>query len=61
MENIPETEEHFVSGYADDYALIISFQLEDTEIFSTLAQNIACIQDWMDKNWLKLIAAKLNS
>ena len=53
MESIPETEENFVSGYADDHVLINSFHSENTEIFSTLVFNIACIQDWMDKNQLK--------
>ena len=61
MEIMPETEEYFVSRYADDHALINSFHPGNTEIFSTLESNIACIQDWMDKNQLKWIAAKLNS
>ena len=58
MEIIPETEESFVSGYADDHALINSFHPQNTEIFSALASDIACIQDWMDKNWLKMNSSK---
>ena len=53
MEIIPKIGENFVSGYADDHALINSFHPENTEIFSTLASNIACMQDWVDKNQLK--------
>ena len=58
MEIIPETEENFVSRYADDHALIISFNPQNTEIFSTLASNIVCIQDWVDKNQLKMNSSK---
>ena len=45
MEIIPETEENFVPGYTDDHVLINSFHPENTEIFSILTSNIACIQD----------------
>ena len=45
-------------GNADDHALINSFHPENTEIFSTMASNIACIQDWMDKNQLKMNSSK---
>ena len=58
MEIIPETEENFVSGYADDHALINSFHPENTEILSTLASNIACIQDWIYNNQLKMNSSK---
>ena len=58
MEIIPETEDNFVSGYADDHALINSFHPENTEIFSILASNISHIQDWMDKNQLKMNDSK---
>ena len=58
MEIMPETEEYFVSRYADDHALINSFHPGNTEIFSTLAPNIACIQDWVDKNQLKMNSSK---
>ena len=58
MEIIPETEDNFVTGYADEHALINSFHPENTEIFSTLASNISCIQDWMEKNQLKMNGSK---
>ena len=58
MEIMLEREENFVSQYAVDHALINSFHPENTEIFSTLASNIACIQDWMDKNQLKMNSSK---
>ena len=58
MEIIPETEGKFVSGYADYHALINFFHPENTEIFSTLASNISCIQDWMEKNQLKMNGSK---
>ena len=58
MEIIPETEDNFVSGYADYDALIHSFHPENTEISSTLASNFSCIQGWMDKNQLKMNDSK---
>ena len=58
MEIIPETEDNFVSGYADDHDLINSFHPENTEISPTLALNITCIKDWMDKNQLKMNVSK---
>ena len=47
-----------MSGYADDHALLNSFHPENTEIFFTLASNISCIQDWMDKKQLKMNGSK---
>ena len=58
MEIISETEDNFVSGYADDHALINSFQPESTDTSPTLASNIPCIQDWMNKNQLKMNGGK---
>ena len=58
MEIILKTQENFVSGYADYHALINSFHTENTEFFSVLASNIACIQDWMNKNQLKMNSSK---
>ena len=58
IEIILETEDNFVSGYADDHALINFFHPENTEIFSTLASIISCIQEWMDKNQLKMNGSK---
>ena len=36
MEIIPETEDDFVSGYADDHALINSFHPENTFLYIPL-------------------------
>ena len=53
MEIIPEHEENFVSGYADDHALINTFHPENTDISPKLITNISCIKDWMIRNQLK--------
>ena len=58
MEIIPETEENFVSGYADDHALINTCHPENTDISPKLVSNISCIKDWMDRNPLKMTGAK---
>ena len=58
MEIIPETEDNFVSGYADDHALINTFDPENTDISHKLVSNISCIKDWMDRNQLKMNGAK---
>ena len=50
MEIIPENEENFVSGYADDHALINTFNPENIDISSKLVSNISCIKDWMNRN-----------
>ena len=46
MEIIPENDENFMSGYADDHALINTFHPEDTDISPKLVSNISCIKDW---------------
>ena len=58
MEIIPETEDNFVTGYEDNHALINSFHAENIEISPTLVSNISFIQDWMDKNQLKMNGGK---
>ena len=58
MEIIPENDENFVSGYADDHALINTFHPEDTDISSKLVSNISYIKDWMNRNQLKMNDAK---
>ena len=58
MEIIPENDENFVSGNADDHALINTFHPEDTDISSKLVSNISYIKDWMNKNQLKMNDAK---
>ena len=54
MEIIPENEENFVSGYADDHALINTFHPENTDISPKLVSHISCIKDWMNRNQLKM-------
>ena len=61
MEIISETEDNFVSGYADDYALINTFHPENIDISPKLVSKISCAKDWMDRNQLKMNGAKLNS
>ena len=58
MEIIPENDENFVSGYADDHALINTFHPEDTDISSKLVTDISYIKDWMNRNQLKMNDAK---
>ena len=58
MDIIPENDENFVSGYADDHALINTFHPENTDISPKLVSNIICIKDWMNRNQLKMNDAK---
>ena len=58
MAIIPENNENFVSGYADDHALINTFHPEDTNISSKLVLNISYVKDWMNRNQLKMNDAK---
>ena len=58
MEIIPENEENFMSGYADDHALINTFHPENTDISPKLVSNIFCIKDWMNRNQLEMNDAK---
>ena len=58
MEIIPENDENFGSGYADDHALINTFHPEDTDISCKLASNISYIKEWMNGNQLKMNDAK---
>ena len=58
MEIIPENEENFVPGYADDHALINTFHPENIDISPKLVSDICCIKDWMNRNQLKMNDAK---
>ena len=58
MEIIPENEENFMSGYADDHALINTFHPKNTDISPKLVSNIFCIKDWMNRNQIKKNDAK---
>ena len=57
MEIIPENEENFVSGYADNHAIINTFHPENIDISPKLVSDI-CIKDWMNRNQLKMNDAK---
>ena len=50
MEIIPENDENFMSGYADDHALINTFHSKNTDISTKLVSDIFCIKDWMNRN-----------
>ena len=54
MKIIPETEDNFVAGYADDHGLINTFHPENIDISPKLVSNISCIKDWMDRNQLRM-------
>ena len=58
MEIIPENDDNFMSGYADDHALINTFHPEDTDISPKLVSNTSCMKDWMNRNQLKMNDAK---
>ena len=55
---IPENDENFVSGYADDHALINTFHPNSTDNSPKLDSNIICIKDWINRNQLKMNDAK---
>ena len=57
-EIIPENEENFVSGNADDHALINTFHPENIDISPKLVSDISCIKDWMNRNQLKMNETK---
>ena len=58
IEIIPENNENFRSGYADDYALINTFHPKNTDVSTKLVSDIFCIEDWMNRNQLKMNGAK---
>ena len=58
MEIIPASEENFLSGYADDHAVIHSFSLNNKKIRQHIAGDIDRIRNWMEENQLKMNDAK---
>ena len=59
MEMIPASKESFLSGYADDHAVIHSFQSEQQQkIRQHIASDIDKIRNWMEENQLKMNDAK---
>ena len=58
MEIIPESKDSFLSGYADDHAMIHSFSPENKNIKQNRENNIGKIKTWMEENQLKMNDAK---
>ena len=58
MEVIPECKESFLSGYADDHAMIHCFSLDNKNIKENIENDIGKIKTWMEGNQLKMNDAK---
>ena len=58
MEMIPASKESFLSGYADDHAVIHCLGLNNKKIRQHIASNIDKIRNWMEENQLKMNDAK---
>ena len=58
MEIIPVSKESFLSGYADDHAVIYSFSPNNRNIRQNIARDIDKIRNWMEENNLKMNNAK---
>ena len=58
MEIIPQRKDSFLSGYADDHAIIHSFNPEDNNINQIIENDIGKIKMWMEDNQLKMNNAK---
>ena len=58
MEIIPESKDNFLSGYADDHAIIHSFNPDNNNIKQKIENGIGKIKTWMEENHLKMKNAK---
>ena len=58
MEIIPESKDSFLSGYADDHAMIHSFSPDNNSIKQNIENDIGKIKTWMQENQLKMNDAK---
>ena len=58
MEIIPESKDSFLSGYADDHAMIHSFSPDNNNIKQNIENDIGKIKTWMEENQLKMNDAK---
>ena len=58
MEIILERKDSFLSGYADDHAVIHSFNLDNNNIKQIIENDIEKIKMWMEENQLKMNNAK---
>ena len=54
MEIIPESEDRFLSGYADNHAMIHSFSPDNKNIKQNIENDIGKIKTWMEENQLKM-------
>ena len=61
MEIIPERKDSFLSGYADDHAIIHSFNPDDNNINQIIEQDIGKIKTWMEDNQLKMNDDRIHS
>ena len=58
MEIIPERKDSFLSGYADDHAIIHSFIPDNNNIKQIIESDIRKIKTWMEESQLKMNDAK---
>ena len=58
MEIIPGSNDSFLSGYADDHAIIYSFNPDNNNIKQNTENNIGKIKTWKEQNQLKMNDAK---
>ena len=58
MEIIPERKDSFLSGYADDHAIIHSFSPDNSYIKQIMENDIEKIRTWMEENQLQMNDAK---
>ena len=58
MEIIPERKDTFLTGYADDHAIIHSFNPDDNNNKQIIENDISKIKTWMEDNQLKMNDAK---
>ena len=54
MEIIPERKDSFLSGYADDHAIIHSFSPDNNNIKQITEEDIGKIKTWMEEGQLKM-------
>ena len=57
-EIIPESNDSFLSGYADDHAIMHSFNPDNKNIKQKIENDIGKIKTWMEENQLKMNDAK---
>ena len=58
IEAIPECKESFLSGYADDHAMIHCFSPDNKNTKQKIENDIGKIKPWMEENQLKMNDAK---